>query len=71
MPVICPLLLIAIKQSENIITDPEKIWAQCLKEKCAWYVIHEIPNAEGCAIAELSNNLKTISLRIEELSMKK
>lgn len=33
----CPLLLISIKKSENIITDPEKTWADCLKENCAWW----------------------------------
>jgi len=58
MAKVCPLLLIAGKGDE------------CVEEKCAWYVIHEKPNAEECAIAELSNNLKTISLRIAELSSK-
>ncbi len=58
MAKVCPLLLIAGKGEE------------CVEEDCAWYVIHEQPNAEGCAIAELSNNLKTISLRIKELSLK-
>ena len=68
MEEICPLLLIAIKQSENIITDPEKTWAQCLKKKCAWYAIYEMPGVKGlqkgCAIKKLSDSLKTISINI-------
>ncbi len=64
MEEICPLLLIAIKQSENIITDPEKTWAQCLKEKCAWYVKLESPDVEGCAIRELTHSLKAIHLKM-------
>jgi len=68
MEEICPLLLIAIKQSENIITDPEKTWAQCLKEKCAWYATYEMPGVKGlqkgCAIKKLSDSLKTISINI-------
>ncbi|MCK4788370.1 MAG: hypothetical protein KAV87_31810 [Desulfobacteraceae bacterium] len=61
---ICPIIFTfqAKAQSMELV--------ECRKEKCAWWVIHEHPNAEGCAIAELSNNLKTISLRIAELSMK-
>ena len=56
MSKVCPLLLIAGKGEE------------CVEKKCAWYIEHEMPNSEGCAIAELSDSLKTISLRIAELS---
>jgi len=59
MAKLCPLLLIA------------KSGAAVCSDECAWYVKHEMPNAEGCAIKELSDDLKYISLRIAELSMKK
>lgn len=58
MAKVCPLLLIAEKGDE------------CVEEKCAWYVVHEEPNAKECAIKELSDDLKYISLRIAELSSK-
>lgn len=58
MAKVCPLLLIASAGDE------------CLEEKCAWYVEHEDPNVKECAIKELSDDLKYISLRIAELSSK-
>jgi len=53
MPVLCPLLFLARRGA-----------AECQGEECAWYVRHENPNSEGCAIKELSDSLKTISLNM-------
>jgi len=53
MPKMCPLLLIAKKGS-----------TECPGKECAWYVTHEQPDSEGCAIKELSDSLKTIGLQI-------
>ncbi len=40
--------------------------AACHGKNCAWFVTHESPKAEECAIKELSDNLKFISMKIAE-----
>jgi len=62
MAKICPLLLIAVKE-KGLINEPEKGWAECFKDECAWYVRLEVPKAEGCAIEKLTYSLKAIELK--------
>lgn len=64
MTEICPLLLMAIKHKENTAKGTQQNVAQCLKEKCAWYVSHELPHSEGCAIEKISDSLKYITLNL-------
>jgi hypothetical protein len=47
-----------------MVTATEKDAVECLGEACAWYVIHESPHAEGCAVAKISDVLKTISMNL-------
>jgi hypothetical protein len=61
---ICPLLLMASQQKEDHVTSASKESIECLKGACAWYVIHELPYTEGCAVAKLSETLKTISMNL-------
>jgi GTPase Era involved in 16S rRNA processing len=54
----------AIKHKENTAKGTQQNVAQCLKEKCAWYVSHELPHSEGCAIEKISDSLKYITLNL-------
>ncbi len=45
-------------------TAAEKNAVECLGEACAWYVIHESPHTEGCAMARISDMLKTMSVNL-------
>ncbi len=53
MSVICPLLMIAVKES-GFISDLEEKQARCLREECAWFVALEDQGKEGCAIKALA-----------------
>ena len=61
---ICPLLLQAIKESGDIIKDNEREWSQCLRDQYAWFVKYEVPEFQGCAISEISNTIKYISINL-------
>lgn len=67
---ICPLLMISVKEPKIMITDPEKTWAECLRENCAWFVRIEQPgmsskNAdEGCALRQLAYKTNFIAARM-------
>lgn len=61
---ICPLLMIALTPGPDVALQKQA--TDCMKEKCAWYTRHEVPNTEGCAIKEISDALKTVSLRMSE-----
>ncbi len=61
--IICPLLLMAVKQRGNILGESDKEAAECLKGECAWYVFHMQPDSEGCAIPKLSDSVKSIALK--------
>ena len=54
----------ASQQKGDPITSAQKDSVECLKVACAWYVTHELPYSEGCAIAKMSETLKTISMDI-------
>ena len=56
MPNICPLLMIAVKES-GFISDLEEKQARCLKGDCAWFVIDEDQGKEGCAIKAMTGSL--------------
>ncbi len=58
---ICPLFLMASKQKGELVTATEKNGVECLKGACAWYVMHEIPPTEGCAVAKIADLLKYIT----------
>lgn len=64
MSTICPLLLMAAKQKGELVTANERDSVECLKTACAWYVLHEQPFSEGCAIQKISDDLKQISLSV-------
>jgi len=59
MPNICPLMVIAIKDS-GVLSEIEEKQARCLENDCAWYVAHEDPEKAGCAIKVLSNSMISI-----------
>ncbi len=59
MPNICPLMLIAVKET-GFITEIEEKQARCLGNDCAWFVAHEDPDKAGCAIKVLSNSMVSI-----------
>jgi len=61
---ICPLLLMASRHKGEIATAAGKNAVECLGEACAWFVIHESPHAEGCAMARIADVLKSISLNL-------
>ncbi|MGD8539811.1 MAG: hypothetical protein PVI66_13930 [Candidatus Aminicenantes bacterium] len=56
MSEICPLLMIAVKES-GFISDLEEKQARCLKEECAWFVVSEDQGKAGCAIKLLTESL--------------
>jgi len=62
---ICPVFLAsAIGVTDKIKAMFAMAQITCKKEECAWYVKHEQPLSEGCAIKELSNSLKRISINM-------
>jgi len=56
MPDICPLLMIAVKES-GFISDLEEKQARCLRGECAWFVVDEDQGKEGCAIKAMAGSL--------------
>jgi len=60
MPDICPLILIAVKET-GFITEIEEKQSRCLRNDCAWFVTHEDPDKAGCAIKVLSDSMVSIS----------
>ena len=60
MPDICPLMVIAIKDS-GFFTEIEERQSRCLRHDCAWFVDHEDPDKAGCAIKVLSNSMVAIN----------
>lgn len=67
MPDICPLMMIAIKDS-GIISDLEERQARCLGEACAWYVSFEDQGKKGCAIKSLAESFHSIDLKTKHES---
>ena len=61
---ICPILLAASKQHGELVTTTDKDSVECLKEACAWYVVHSLPHTEGCAIAKLAESLNGVLQRL-------
>ena len=59
MPVICPLMVIAVKES-GFMTEIEERQARCLGKDCAWFITHEDPDKSGCAIKVLSDSMVSI-----------
>jgi hypothetical protein len=57
---ICPLLLAASKQRGDLVTAADKDSVECLKEACAWYVMHNVPHTEGCAVAKIADSMNSI-----------
>ncbi len=55
MSEICPLLMIAVKES-GFISDLEEKQARCLKEDCAWFVSSEEQGKGECAIKILAES---------------
>jgi len=60
MPNICPLMVIAVKES-GFMTEIEERQARCLEIECAWFVTHEDPDKAGCAIKVLSDSMVSIN----------
>ena len=60
MPNICPLMVIAIKDS-GVISEIEERQSRCLENDCAWFVAHEDPDKAGCAIKVLSDSMISIN----------
>ncbi len=61
---ICPLFLMAAKQKGELVTSNDKNGVECLKSACEWYVMHEIPPTEGCAVAKMADLMKYISTNL-------
>ena len=57
---ICPLVLIAVKET-GFITEIEEKQSRCLGIDCAWFVSHEDPEKAGCVIKVLSNSMISIN----------
>jgi hypothetical protein len=64
MPDICPLLMIAVKES-GFISDLEEKQARCLREECAWFVVDEDQGKEGCAIRAMAGPLKSATSKTD------
>ena len=60
MPSICPLMVIAIKDS-GVISEIEERQSRCLENECAWFVTHEDSEKAGCAIKVLSDSMVSIN----------
>ena len=60
MPNICPLMIIAIKDS-GVISEIEEKQSRCLGNDCAWFVAHVDPDKAGCAIKVLSDSMISIN----------
>ncbi len=59
---ICPLMIIAIKES-GIISDMEEKQARCLRGNCAWFVSYDDEGKEGCAIKFLADSLHSSNIK--------
>ncbi len=60
MPDICPLMLIAVKET-GFISEIEEKQSRCLRDDCAWFVTHEDPDKAGCVIKVLSDSMVSIN----------
>lgn len=63
MSEICPLLMIAVKES-GFISDLEEKQARCLEEECAWYVVLEELGKGRCAIKALAELNSSVGSKI-------
>jgi len=57
---ICPLILIAVKET-GFITEIEEKQSRCLGKDCSWFVAHEDLDKAGCAIKVLSDSMVAIN----------
>lgn len=59
---LCPLLLSAVMSPGKVIADYKRDEAKCIRGQCEWYVRHEAPGREGCAIPVLADLVKMKSM---------